>query len=53
MNATKAFASAYDALGGEPMVRTVCARLYELMDTLPEAKTSRDVHPPSLQRAEE
>lgn len=44
---------AYETLGGEPMVRAVCARLYELMDTLPEAKACRDVHPPSLQRAEE
>ncbi len=35
------------------MVRAVCARLYELMDILPEAKACRDVHPPSLQRAEE
>ena len=35
------------------MVRTVCARIYELMEILPEAKTSRDVHPQSPQRAEE
>lgn len=45
--------SAYDVLGGEPMVRAVCARLYALMDTLPEARACRDVHPPSLARAEE
>lgn len=53
MTATEASASAYDALGGEVMVRAVCARLYELMGILPEAKACRDVHPPSLQRAEE
>lgn len=53
MSATATPASAYDALGGEPMVRAVCARLYELMDILPEAKACRDVHPPSLQRAED
>ena len=53
MTATLVSGSAYAALGGEPMVRAVCARLYELMDILPEAKACRDVHPPSLTRAEE
>lgn len=53
MTATLVSDSAYNALCGEPMVRAVCARLYELMDILPEAKACRDVHPPSLTRAEE
>ena len=39
----------YDAFGGEAVV----ARFYALMDSLPEAKACRDVHPPSLARAEE
>lgn len=43
----------YDAFGGEPVVRALVARFYALMDTLPEAKACRDVHPPSLARAEE
>lgn len=45
--------SPYEALGGEATVRAVCARFYELMDELPEAKACRAVHPPSLARAEE
>lgn len=53
MTATQASVSAFYALGGEPMVRAVCARLYELMAILPEAKACRDLHPASLQRAEE
>lgn len=53
MSAGEVSACAYDMLGGEPMVRAVCARMYELMDILPEARACRDVHPPSLQRAEE
>ena len=40
--------SLYEAIGGEPVVRALVARFYELMDTLPEAKACRDVHPPSL-----
>jgi len=38
----------YDAIGGEAGVRRLVDRFYELMDTLPEAKACRDVHPPSL-----
>lgn len=45
--------SPYERLGGEPTVRAVCSRLYELMDVLPEAQACRDIHPPSLKRAEE
>lgn len=43
----------YDAFGGEATVRALVARFYALMDSLPEAKACRDVHPPSLARAEE
>ncbi|GMM60033.1 globin domain-containing protein [Novosphingobium pituita] len=42
----------YDLLGGEAMVRAVCARFYALMDELPEAAACRAVHPPSLVNAE-
>lgn len=42
----------YEALGGEPTVRALVARFYQLMDTLPEAKACRDVHPPSLAGSE-
>lgn len=40
--------SLYQAIGGEPVIRALVARFYELMDTLPEAKACRDVHPASL-----
>lgn len=43
----------YDAFGGEATVRALTSRFYALMDSLPEAKACRDVHPPSLARAEE
>ncbi len=43
----------YESLGGEAFVRSLCARFYVLMDTLPEAAACRAVHPPSLVRAEE
>lgn len=53
MSATQAVTTPYEAIGGEQAVRAVCSRLYELMDELPEARACRDVHPPSLVRAEE
>lgn len=43
----------YELFGGEPAVRALCARFYELMDTLPEAAAVRAVHPPSLASAEQ
>ncbi|WP_349369891.1 group II truncated hemoglobin [Salinarimonas sp.] len=43
----------YDAIGGAPAVAAFTARFYELMDTLPEAKACRDVHPPSLDESRE
>ena len=44
--------SMYAAIGGEDTVRRLVARFYQLMDTLPEAKACRDVHPPSLAGSE-
>lgn len=46
-------ASPYNCVGGEDAVRAICHRFYELMDELPEARACRDIHPPSLVRAEE
>ena len=43
----------YEAIGGEPIIRKLVDRFYELMDTLPEAKACRDVHPPSLEGSAE
>lgn len=43
----------YELFGGEAFVRALCARFYELMDTLPEAQAVRAVHPPSLASAEQ
>jgi hemoglobin len=31
----------YDAIGGDPVVRALTHRFYELMDTLPEARHVR------------
>jgi len=42
----------YEALGGEAFVRDLCARFYALMDSLPEARACRQVHPLSLANAE-
>jgi len=44
--------SAYEMLGGETVLRRLVQRFYEVMDTLPEAKPLRDMHP-DLPRAEE
>lgn len=43
----------YEAIGADDTVRKLVRRFYELMDTLPEAKSARDIHPPSLANAEE
>ncbi len=42
----------YEAIGGDPTVRALTARFYRLMDTLPEAKHCRAVHPPGLANSE-
>jgi hemoglobin len=38
----------FEAMGGEPAVRTLVDRFYDLMDELPEATTIRAMHPPDL-----
>jgi len=43
----------YQAIGGDDTVKALSHRFYELMDTLPEARHVRAVHPPSLQGSEE
>jgi hemoglobin len=39
----------YTAIGGEATIQALVTRFYELMDTLPEAKACRAIHPPSLE----
>ena len=43
----------YQAIGGDDTIRKLVRRFYELMDTLPEARACRAVHPPSLANAEQ
>lgn len=43
----------YQKLGGEPAVRALVKRFYELMDTLPEAYGVRKMHPRDLAGSEE
>lgn len=45
--------TAYDVMGGEEILRKLIKRFYEVMDTLPEAKSLRDMHPTSLQGSED
>lgn len=42
----------YEAIGGDETVKALAKRFYELMDSLPEAKVCRDIHPPSLEGSE-
>jgi hemoglobin len=42
----------YEAIGGDETVRRLTHRFYELMDTLPEAKNCRAIHPPDLTGSE-
>lgn len=46
-------ATPYERMGGEPAVRRLVARFYELMDTLPEAYAIRKLHQPDLSSAEQ
>ncbi len=48
-NADDGSVSLYEAIGGEEAIRRLVGRFYDLMDTLPEAKACRDIHPPSLE----
>lgn len=43
----------YTLIGGEPVVRTLVRRFYELMDTLPEAFAVRKLHAADLAGSEE
>lgn len=43
----------YDRIGGEPVLRRLVSRFYELMDTLPEAYGIRKLHQADLASAEE
>jgi hemoglobin len=43
----------YEQLGGEPVIRQLVARFYELMDTMPEAYGIRQLHPKSLSGSED
>lgn len=43
----------YELIGGEPVVRKICQRFYEIMDTMPEVKGIRDMHPENLRGSEE
>jgi len=42
----------YQAIGGDETIRKLTRRFYELMDTLPEAKNCRAIHPPDLEGSE-
>jgi hemoglobin len=43
----------YELIGGEPVVRKICQRFYEIMNTMPEVKGIRDMHPENLKGSEE
>lgn len=43
----------YELIGGEAGVRRLTQRFYEIMDTLPEAKGVRQMHPANLKGSEE
>jgi hemoglobin len=45
--------TAYERIGGEAGVRRLVTRFYDLMDTLPEGRAARAVHPPSLESSAE
>lgn len=45
--------SLYERIGGTPTIEALTARFYELMDTLPEAKATRAIHPENLAESRE
>jgi hemoglobin len=45
--------SMYERLGGEPVVRALVKRFYEIMDRMPEAQGIRQMHPGNLAGSEE
>ena len=42
-------AQLFERIGGEPVVRRLVDRFYDLMDAEPEARGLRALHPPSLE----
>ena len=42
----------YEAIGGDAAVKALVKRFYDLMDTLPEARNCRAIHPENLQDSE-
>ena len=42
----------YEAIGGDDTIRKLTRRFYQLMDTLPEAKNCRAIHPADLEGSE-
>lgn len=42
----------YEAIGGDVAVKALVKRFYDLMDTLPEARNCRAIHPENLQDSE-
>ena len=45
--------SVYDQLGGADAVKRLVQRFYVLMDTLPEVRHIRDMHPQDMARSED
>ena len=43
----------YDRIGGETTIRALVERFYELMDSLPESQTIRDMHAKDLRVSKE
>lgn len=43
----------YELIGGEPVLRKLIKRFYEVMDTLPEAQGVRAMHPEDLSTSED
>lgn len=46
-------ATAYELLGGDTGVRALVERFYDLMDSLPEARGIRELHPADLSESRE
>lgn len=45
--------SLYDRIGGTPTIEALTKRFYELMDSLPEARATRAIHPENLAESRE
>lgn len=53
MSDQEQYPSPYYEMGGEPAVKALVDRFYELMDTLPEAYEVRKMHPDDLSSSNE